>query len=64
MYCRFSAIIRRARLSESDLRAAARAGALCMVVRTKDWKPQPGDVIAEAILARKNPPFDQDCKWL
>ena len=39
-----NAIFRRARLpwcGQTDLRAAARAGALCMVVRTEKWRPLP-----------------------
>lgn len=43
-----SAIIRHARITRKDeLRAAARAGALCMVVRSRHWLPQDGDVIRD-----------------
>lgn len=32
----------------SDLEVAARAGALCMLVRKEDWEPREGDVVANA----------------
>ncbi|KAF8876258.1 hypothetical protein BD779DRAFT_170319 [Infundibulicybe gibba] len=54
----------------SELQKAARAGALCMVVRSKDWKPVAGGQIHDAELvgpneagsARKNrePPDQQE----
>jgi hypothetical protein len=37
----------------NDLQRAARAGALCMVVRTSDWKPQAGDVIKGVKIERQ-----------
>jgi hypothetical protein len=30
---------------------AARAGALCMVVRAPDWRPQEGDTLPNAVFA-------------
>jgi hypothetical protein len=33
-----------------DLQKARRAGALCMVVRNRDWRPKDGDVIEENVL--------------
>ncbi|KAJ7429482.1 hypothetical protein B0H11DRAFT_1767456, partial [Mycena galericulata] len=35
-------ILRKGFVARTPLEMAARAGALCMVVRTKDWKPHPG----------------------
>lgn len=40
-----SAIYQRAVLADTPLKTAARAGALCIVVRTSKWKPQTGDVV-------------------
>lgn len=41
-----NAIIRCPRFRKlTELRRAATAGALCIVVRTEDWKPRIGDVI-------------------
>ena len=37
-------IARAANLTHDDLQAAARANALCMVVRAADWKPEDGEV--------------------
>ena len=34
----------------NDLKVAARSGALCMLVRSKKWKPQPGDDITNALI--------------
>ena len=39
------AIYQRAILAKTPLEAAAKAGALCMVVRTSEWKPEHGDVV-------------------
>jgi hypothetical protein len=46
------AIISLAKLSKSDLHMAARARALCMVVRTDEWRPYSGDK-TYAILATR-----------
>jgi hypothetical protein len=43
-------ILRYASFGKTDLQKAARAGALCMVVRNQDWRPQPGDIVADAYL--------------
>ncbi|KAF2178075.1 hypothetical protein K469DRAFT_719226 [Zopfia rhizophila CBS 207.26] len=41
-------IFRHSRLKNTnDLQKAARAGALCMVVRTRAWPPKPGDLIRD-----------------
>lgn len=40
-----SAIHQRAALAETPLETAARARALCMVVRMPDWRPQTGDIV-------------------
>jgi hypothetical protein len=37
-------------LSDPDYQTAAAAGALCMVVRKKSWKPYPGDKLSDVIL--------------
>jgi hypothetical protein len=39
-----------ASFGKTDLQKAARAGALCMVVRNQDWRPEPGDIVADAYL--------------
>jgi len=54
-----SAIFSFSKLSKTDLQSAARAGALCMVVRTSDWKPQPGDVVADVAFVLRNPTLEQ-----
>ena len=40
-----SLISRASSLIKDDLQAAARAGALCMVIRKPDWRPQDGQVV-------------------
>lgn len=45
-----TAIVRRAKFAKSPLEVAARAGALCMVVRSDKWSFHDGDVVADAIL--------------
>ena len=40
-----NAIYQRAIFAKTPLEAAAKAGALCMVVRTLEWKPEHGDVV-------------------
>jgi hypothetical protein len=44
------AIFSRAKLAKSDLQAAARASALCMVVRSADWRPMAGDTIGQCLF--------------
>lgn len=39
-----------ASFGKTYLQKAARAGALCMVVRNQDWRPEPGDIVADAYL--------------
>jgi hypothetical protein len=50
-------IVRHARFRKknpkSDYQTAAAAGALCMVVRTKSWRPCAGDKILDVILRGK-----------
>jgi hypothetical protein len=43
-------ILTYASFGKTDLQKAARAGALCMVVRNQDWRPEPGDIVADAYL--------------
>ena len=44
-------IFRHPRLtSKNDLELAARSGALCMLIRTRSWKPQKGDDIRDAMI--------------
>ncbi|KAI9867408.1 MAG: hypothetical protein M1813_008966 [Trichoglossum hirsutum] len=38
-------ILRASKLARNDLRGAVRSGAMCMVVRTKEWRPRDGDII-------------------
>jgi hypothetical protein len=45
------AILSFAKFGKSDLQVAARAGALCMVVRAPDWRPQEGDTLPNAFFA-------------
>jgi len=47
-----NAIARKARFGGSELRNACRAGALCMVVRGPDWRPDPGTEL-EAVLVEQ-----------
>jgi hypothetical protein len=47
----FQAILSFAIFGKTDLQRAARAGALCMVVRNGDWKPCAGDAISDVIHA-------------
>lgn len=41
-----SLISRASSLNPNDLQAAARAGALCMVIRKSDWRPEDGQTVA------------------
>ena len=45
-----TAIVRCAKLAKTPLEVAARAGALCHVVRSDIWTPEDGDDICDAIL--------------
>jgi hypothetical protein len=45
-----STILTFASFAKTDLQKAARSRALCVVVRTQDWKPEPWDSIADAYL--------------
>ncbi|KAF2877749.1 hypothetical protein BDV95DRAFT_588785 [Massariosphaeria phaeospora] len=47
-----NAIARGARFGGSELKNACRAGALCMVVRSPEWRPEPGDTIAEVLVEK------------
>ncbi|KAL8784955.1 MAG: hypothetical protein Q9195_008821 [Heterodermia aff. obscurata] len=40
-----SLISRASSLTKDDLQAAARAGALCMVIRKPDWRPEDGQIV-------------------
>jgi hypothetical protein len=50
------AILTFAKLGKSDLQIAARAGALCIVVRGPDWKPRDGDTLPNAVVSYLNKP--------
>lgn len=39
---------------DPDYQTAAAAGALCMVVRKKSWKPYPGDKLCNVVLREKS----------
>jgi hypothetical protein len=54
-----NAIARGARFGGSELRNACRAGALCMVVRNSEWRPEPGDTL-EAVLADNSQPGEEN----
>jgi hypothetical protein len=55
-----NALIRHARFTEgTDMQKAARAGALCMVVRSSDWLPQDGDIIRDVSLAYPEKVWEQ-----
>ncbi|OCK75488.1 hypothetical protein K432DRAFT_408980 [Lepidopterella palustris CBS 459.81] len=45
-----NAIARGARFGCSELKNACRAGALCMVVRSLDWSPDPGQQLGATIV--------------
>jgi hypothetical protein len=45
-----SAIMTFAKFAKDDLQTAARARALCMVVRTEAWRPQKGQTFPHAVL--------------
>ncbi|PMD39383.1 hypothetical protein L207DRAFT_633996 [Hyaloscypha variabilis F] len=47
-----STILTFASFGKTDLQKAARAGALCMVVRNQDWRPRSGDTVADAYLEK------------
>lgn len=46
-----NAIARKARFGGSELKNACRAGALCMVVRSPEWRPEPGQEV-EAVIVK------------
>ena len=48
-------IARAANLTRNDLQSAARANALCMVIRTKDWRPVEGDEIDGCSIEKIDP---------
>jgi hypothetical protein len=45
------AIFTSAKFGKSDLQVVASAGALCMVVRAPEWKPQEGDTLPNVVFA-------------
>ena len=53
-----NAIARGARFGGSEIKNACRAGALCMVVRSPDWRPHRGQQL-EAIVAEDDEPEEQ-----
>lgn len=54
-----NAIARGARFGGSELRNACRAGALCMVVRGLEWRPEPGDTLG-AVLVEEPVPDEEN----
>ena len=58
-----NAIFQRAIFAKTPLEAAAKAGALCMVVRTLEWKPEHGDVVRISDIEEplKKPWWVKDC---
>ena len=58
-----TAIYQPAILAKTPLEAAAKAGALCMVVRTMEWKPEHGDVVRIFGIEKpqKKPWWVKDC---
>jgi hypothetical protein len=48
-----TAIVRHAALVSDPLQQAAQAGALCMVVRNKDWLPKDGDTLRDIVFRGK-----------
>ena len=58
-----NAIYQRAIFAQTPLEVAAKAGALCMVVRTLEWKPEHGDVVRihDIRAPPKKPWWVEDC---
>ena len=58
-----NAISQRAIFAKTPLEAAAKAGALCMVVRTLEWKPEHGDVVRifDVQEPHRKPWWAEDC---
>ncbi|KAF2445771.1 hypothetical protein P171DRAFT_273004 [Karstenula rhodostoma CBS 690.94] len=53
LYRGIEAILSRAAfVKHDDLKKAARSGALCLVVRGKDWRPHHGDEVPNAVFRR------------
>ncbi len=57
-----NAIFQRAVCYDTPLKKAARARALCMVIRAPDWKPEPGDIveITDIFDAKETPRWRKD----
>jgi hypothetical protein len=53
----------KAAMSAPDYRTAAASGALCMLVRTANWRPRDGDVIKD-VIARNRCLEDRDLREL
>lgn len=56
-------ILRASNLSTNDLQAAARANALCMVVRSPEWRPKDGQVVEGCEIKAVEEPKKKH-KWL
>lgn len=54
-----NAIARRSRFGGSELKNACRAGALCMVVRSPEWRPEVGEEV-EAIVVEEIKPEEEN----
>lgn len=55
-----TAIARHASFTRSPLRKAARAGALCMVVRNEAWRPEQGDRVKDVVWRG---PSNEQCEF-
>ncbi|KAF2000613.1 hypothetical protein P154DRAFT_598655 [Amniculicola lignicola CBS 123094] len=53
LYRGVGAILCGAVFERNDLRKAAKSGALCMVVRSPDWRPVDGESVGNAVVRRK-----------
>ena len=58
-----SLISRASSLNRNDLQAAARAGALCMVIRKPDWRPENGQTVAGCQIVRIDDGEAQDVHY-
>ncbi|KAJ7459629.1 hypothetical protein B0H11DRAFT_170123 [Mycena galericulata] len=56
-------ILRKGFVARTPLEMAARAGALCMVVRTKDWKPHPGFQLSQIGIRMIDPAKSATRPW-
>lgn len=55
-------ILRSSNLAGNDLQSAARANALCMVIRSPEWRPKDGQVIEGCRIEELEDPKEKKCK--